>query len=142
MASASTTEVFPCSVDEFYKIVTDYESYPLFLDEVKDLKIIEKKEEKVLVEYGVNVIKKFKYKLWMDHSKPNQVHWIFAGGDIFKRMQGSWELSDEAGKTRAVYKVDADFGMFVPSPITKGLISANLPNMISSFHARIKEVYG
>tara|TARA_B100001248_G_scaffold59027_1_gene40129 strand:+ start:26346 stop:26774 length:429 start_codon:yes stop_codon:yes gene_type:complete len=142
MASASTTEVFPCSVEQLYNLITDYESYPLFLDEVKDLQIIEDQGDKKLVEYTVHVVKKFKYKLWMDHSIANEVHWSFAGGDIFKKMQGSWKLEDEAGQTRAHYEVSADFGIFVPSPITKGLISANLPNMMSSFKARIKEVYG
>jgi coenzyme Q-binding protein COQ10 len=142
MASASTSEIFNCSVEEFYKIITDYDRYPEFLDEVKNCKVVEKQGDKWLVEYQINVIKSFKYSLWMDHSKPNQVSWTFAGGDLFKESKGSWVLENEAGKTRALYTVEAKFSMFVPGPLTKGLIAANLPNMMSAYTRRVKELYG
>ncbi len=142
MASASTSEIFSCTVPEFYKIITDYDKYSEFLDEVKACKVIEKQGDKWLVEYQVSVIKSFKYNLWMDHSKPNQISWTFAGGDLFKESKGSWVLADEAGKTRAQYTVEAKFSMFIPGPITKGLIAANLPNMISAYTRRVKELYG
>lgn len=142
MAAASTSEIFPCTVEEFYKIITDYERYHEFLDEVKSCKILEKQGDKWLVEYQVNVIKTFKYNLWMDHSKPQQVSWTFAGGDLFKESKGSWILTDEAGKTRAQYSVEAKFSLFVPGPLTKGLISANLPNMMSAYTRRVRELYG
>ena len=33
MASAKTSEKFNCTPEEFFKIVSDYEKYPEFLDE-------------------------------------------------------------------------------------------------------------
>lgn len=142
MAAANATEVFNCSVEEFYKIVTDYENYPKFLDEVKACRVIERKDNKVLVEYTINVIKNFSYSLWMDHSKPNEVHWTLGKGDLFKESKGHWILKDEAGKTRADYAIEAKFSLFVPGPITKALISVNLPNMMSAFKKRVTELYG
>ena len=35
MATAETTEVFNCTVEEFFHIISDYEKYPEFLSEVK-----------------------------------------------------------------------------------------------------------
>ena len=35
MASAETTEVFNCTKDEFFKIISDYEKYPEFLDMIE-----------------------------------------------------------------------------------------------------------
>lgn len=142
MASASTSEVFNCTPAEFFKIVTDYPSYSQFLSEVKSCTVVKSEGNRKLVEYQVNVIKSFKYQLWMTETEPSMVSWEFAGGDIFKTMKGHWKIEDQAGKSKVTYYVEATFGMFVPGPITKALLDVNLPNMISSYHKRIKQLYG
>lgn len=143
MASAETTEVFNCSQEEFFKIISDYEKYSDFLTEVKSCKVVDTKGNKKLVEFSVSVIKSFSYRLWMTEEAPNKISWVFDSGDIFKLSNGIWELSDAGdGKVQAKYAVEAKFKGFVPSPIAKGLVSVNLPNMINSYHKRIKEVYG
>lgn len=142
MASANATEVFNCSNAEFFKIISDYERYPEFLSEVSSCKILETNGNKKLVEYSVSVIKTFRYTLWMTEVEPTSVSWDFAGGDMFKTSSGSWLLKEEAGKTRASYTVEATFKGFVPGPIAKGLIEVNLPNMMSSYHKRVKQLYG
>lgn len=142
MAKASTTEVFNCTPEQFFKIISDYETYPEFLAEVKDCRVVKVEGQRKLVEYHVQVVKSFKYSLWMTETAPNSITWEFASGDIFKTSVGSWKLEDEAGKTRATYSVEATFGMFVPGPIANALVSVNLPNMISSYHKRVKQLYG
>lgn len=142
MAKASTTEVFNCTPEQFFKIISDYETYHEFLAEVKQCKVIKVEGQRKLVEYNVQVVKSFKYSLWMTESPPSGITWEFASGDIFKTSVGSWKLEDEAGKTRATYSVEATFGMFVPGPIANALVSVNLPNMISSYHKRVKQLYG
>lgn len=142
MAQAKTTEVFNCTVAQFYKIIADYEKYPQFLGEVKACKVLKTEKNKKLVEYSVSVIKSFKYCLWMTESEGSGITWEFASGDIFKTTKGFWKLEDKAGKCQATYSVDATFGVFVPSPIANALVSVNLPNMVSSYHKRIKQLYG
>ena len=65
MASAETTEVFNCSPEQFFALISDYNKYPEFLSEVSDCQVVETKEDRKLVEYSVNVVKKFKYRLLM-----------------------------------------------------------------------------
>lgn len=142
MAKAQTTEVFNCTPSQFFKIVSDYEKYPQFLSEVKSCKVIKTEGKKKLVEYGVSVVKSFKYQLWMTEVEDKSIHWEFASGDVFKTMKGFWKIEEEAGKCRATYSVEASFGMFVPGPIANALVSVNLPNMMSSYHKRVKQVYG
>jgi coenzyme Q-binding protein COQ10 len=142
MASASVSDVFNCSVTEFYKIISDYEKYPQFLSEVKECHVIESQGNRKLVEFHISLIKTFKYSLWITENDGKGINWVFAKGDIFKQLDGNWKLSDEAGRTRAEYAVEAKMGMFVPGPIAKGLIEVNLPNMMSSYHKRVKELYG
>jgi ribosome-associated toxin RatA of RatAB toxin-antitoxin module len=142
MAEASTTDVYNCSVEEFYKIISDYEKYHEFLAEVKGCKVLKEDGGRKLVEYTVSVVKEFKYRLWMTEEPPNKISWVFESGDMFKSSIGSWELKDEAGKTRATYAVEAKFNMFVPGPIAKALVSVNLPGMVSAYKKRVKELYG
>ena len=142
MAKASTTEVFNCTPEQFFKIISDYEKYHEFLSEVKQCKVLKTEGNRKLVEYNVQVMKSFKYTMWMTETQNQSITWEFAGGDVFKTSSGSWKLENEAGKTRATYSVEATFSMFVPGPIANALVSVNLPNMMSSYHKRVKQVYG
>lgn len=142
MASAQATEVFNCSVEQFYAIISDYEKYPQFLKEVNSCKIVQTSGNKKLVEFHINVIKTFKYQLWLTENSNQEVTWELSSGDMFKTNKGYWKLQDEAGKCRATYFVDASFSLFVPGPVAKALVSVNLPAMMSSYHKRVAELYG
>lgn len=142
MAGAQTVETFNCTPEQFFAIVSDYEKYPQFLQEVKACKVLKAEGERKLVEYNVSVIKTFTYSLWMAEQRPNKISWQLASGDIFKTSAGSWEIADVGGKTKATYSVEATFGVFVPGPIAKALVNVNLPTMMAAYHKRVKELYG
>jgi len=142
MAQAQTTELFDCTPEEFFKVVSDYESYPEFLDEVKKCQVIQTNGNKKLVEFTISLVKEFSYRLWLTEEPPYKITWTLESGDFFKVSDGSWALEEEAGKTRATYTLDTQFKVFVPGPIAKGLVNVNLPNMMSSYQKRIKELYG
>ncbi len=142
MAAASTTEIFPCTPEQFFAIVSDYEKYPEFLSEVKSCKIIKSEGERKLVEFTVSVIKSFTYRLWMSEVAGKKVSWVLDSGDLFKTSTGSWVLEDMGGKTKALYSVDATFKVFVPGPVAKALVNVNLPNMMKAYQERVKKKYG
>jgi coenzyme Q-binding protein COQ10 len=142
MAAASTTETFPCTPEQFFAIVADYEKYSEFLSEVKSCKIIRTDGRKKLVEFQVSVMKTFTYRLWITEEKPNRLSWTLDSGDLFKTSVGSWELNEVDGKTQAKYAVDATFKIFVPGPIAKALVNVNLPNMMNAYKQRVKLKYG
>ncbi len=142
MAKTTHTEVFNCSLQQFYDLVSDYEKYPEFINEVKSVEIVKTEGNTKHVQYEVSVIKTISYTLETTENPPNEIHWSFTKGDLFKKMSGSWILSEEAGKCRAEYTIDAEFGVFVPGPITRTVQTVNLRSMMSAFHKRIQEVYG
>lgn len=142
MAAASTTETFPCTTDQFFRIISDYESYPQFLSEVMSCKVLKSEGERKLVEFSVSVIKSFTYRLWMTEQPGKKISWELDSGDLFKTSSGSWVLEDLNGKTKAHYAVDATFKVFVPGPVAKALVNVNLPNMMKSYQERVKKIYG
>ncbi|NQZ01076.1 MAG: SRPBCC family protein [Bdellovibrionales bacterium] len=141
MASAETKELFDCTPEQFYDVVSDYESYPKFLDEVQACRVVERDGNRALVEFKVKVVKEFTYRMWITEDKPKGISWVFESGDIFKVSNGSWKLEDHQGKCQAHYAVEAKFKVFVPGPIAKALVNNNLPNMMKSYQSRIREVY-
>ena len=143
MAEAKHTEVFNCSPQEFYKLVTDYEKYPEFLSDVKACKVLKSEPGAKLVEYKVSVIKAITYQLKTKEVEPSSVSWTFAGGDVFKSMSGSWTIEEApGGKCKCTYAVEGSFKIFVPGPVASTLLNVNLPAMMAAYHKRIKTVYG
>lgn len=143
MTEVRQSEVFDCSVEQFYQIITDYEKYPEFLTEVSDCQILQEKAEKKLIEYKIHIIKSFAYRLWMTENKAlHAIEWTFAGGAIFKSNNGSWHLKEQAGKCHATFHLACRFKIFIPGAITKSLLQSHLPNMMASYHKRVKELYG
>lgn len=140
MPSADRTEVFDVEINKIYDTLVDYESYPEFVDGVKSINVLECDEEGALVEYSLNLIKKFKYTLKLEHKRPNQISWSFDSGDLFKKNSGSWELKDLGdGKTEVAYKLELEIKGFVPGAIVKKLAASSLPAMMESYHQRAKE---
>lgn len=142
MAQVNHVEVFNCSPEEFFNILVDYEKYPEFLKEVKSCKILETTPEYKIVEYKISVVKDITYVNKHYETRPTEVKWAFEKGDLFKTMKGGWRLEDMGGKTKATYVVAAEFGVFVPGMIIKGVLAANLPAMMSAYHKRVKDLYG
>lgn len=142
MADVKHTEVFNCTPDQFFDLLIDYEKYPEFLSEVKECKVIEDEGATKKVKYQVSVVKTINYVLQLTEDRPKEVAWSFVDGDLFKKMSGHWKLTDEGGKTKAEYYVDAAFGMFVPKPMIKTVLSANLPAMMKAYHKRVDALYG
>ena len=142
MASVETQEIFDCSMEEFYEIITDYDSYGDFLADVKSCEVIDEEDDFKIVEYEVNVVKTFNYQLKMFENGTDQVTWELHSGDLFKKSNGSWHLEEQDGKTLAKYKIEAEFKVFVPGPVAKMVLNVNLPNMMKAFKKRVAEVHG
>jgi coenzyme Q-binding protein COQ10 len=141
VAKVETTEVFQTPIENIYNVITDYESYPEFVDGVSSINILEQDENGARVEYALNLIKKFTYVIKLTHLKPNQVQWEFESGDIFKKNNGSWNLTDIGnGETEVKYNLDIEFKGFAPKAVVNKLVSGNLPKMMSQYHERAKNL--
>lgn len=142
MAQATTKATFNCTAEEFFKLISDYEKYPEYLTEVKDVKVTKTSGNTKEMEYSVSLIKSFKYKLRVEEKPSKEIQFQFIGGDVFKTMKGSWIIKPKGEQCEVDYTVEATFGMLIPDSVAKPLVSANLPMMIENIKKRIKKVYG
>lgn len=137
MAGASKSIVINAPMDKVFKIIGDYEHYPEFLPEAKEVKTSGRKGGQVDVHYKVEVMKTIKYTLRMNEQPPNKVTWTFVEGEFMKDNQGSWVLEDAGeGKTKATYSVEMKLGALVPGSIVKALVETSLPKMLDAFKKR------
>lgn len=141
MPSANREEVFDAPIDKVYEVIVDYASYPEFVEGVSDVKVIEQDEKGALVEYSLNMIKKFTYRLRLSHERPHTVTWAFDSGDIFKVNRGHWKLKDLGdGKTQVDYEVELEVKVFAPNAIINKLATKSLPAMLEAYHKRAKSL--
>lgn len=124
-----------------YDVVWDFEKYPDFLKDVKSVDVDAKKAKTCQVTYHVEVIKKIAYTIDLIGTPHTKIEWTFVKGDIMKDNRGSWEFEEiKKGLTKAIYKIDVKFPIFVPSSVTKALVGKNLPAMLENFKKRIESL--
>lgn len=129
--------------EKFFKVISDFESYPEFVPEVKKVKILERAENTVKAEFEVFLIKTIKYALVLNLKPPSELSWTLLEKGFFKQNDGSWELKpiEKGKKTEATYTVELSFGMLVPKPIITMLTSQQLPQMLKRFKERAETLF-
>ena len=141
MAKADIEKTFQVPIETLYACIIDYDSYPDFVAGVSGIKVLESNDQGARVEYSLNMIKTFSYVLKMTHERPHKIAWELEGGDIFKKNQGSWNLSDRGDNTTDVkYELEVDFNGFAPKAIINKLVANNLPSMMEQYESRAKSL--
>lgn len=126
-----------------YEVISDYEKYPEYLSESKNVVINSKNGSSAEVTYTIEVIKKISYTLKMVGTPSKKISWKLIKGDLMKKNEGHWIFEEiKKGVTKAVYTLDIELGLFVPGIITKKLIGSNLPSMLKAQKERIEDIYG
>lgn len=141
MTNLTKTEIYPIPIEKFYQVITDYESYPEYMDGVDSTRIIQQTEQSALVEYSLNIIKRLTYRLQLAHAPPQRVSWVLDSGDLFKKNEGAWELQDLGdGRTQVTYTLDVEFKFMIPKIIVNKVIKHSLPALFANVSARAKNL--
>jgi len=136
MPGASSSITINTPIKVIYDVVTDFETYPEFLPETREVEIIKKNAKSAQVEFTIKLIKTIRYMLDYKLTPPKKVVWSYVEGD-FRDCSGSWVFTEQGkGVTEATYTVDVEFGLFVPKKITEMLVGRNLPVLMNSFKER------
>ena len=140
MPGASSSITMNVPAKKIYEVVTDFESYPEFLPETREVEIIKKNTKSAQVEFTIKLIKTIRYMLDYKLTPGKKVSWTFVEGD-FRDCSGSWSFKETGkGVTEATYEVDVEFGLFVPKKITEMLVGKNLPVLMKNFKDRAESL--
>lgn len=127
--------------EDFFKVITAYEHYPSFLDEMEEVKVISRTGTTAEVQFTVQLIKRVTYTLLLTESAPNAVSWRLKEGP-FKVSTGSWALEElNDGSTRALYEIEVKVAAFVPKSVSSRIVGKTVPALLASFKARAESLY-
>lgn len=121
-------------IQTVYQVITDFENYPRFLNEMKSSKVVWCDDSKMEVQFHLFLIKEIKCTLLFELDPPHEIHWSLKHGEMMKTNDGFWalkELSDNL--TEAKYGIDVTLGLWVPKAITETLIEKDLPKTLRAF---------
>lgn len=142
MAVAQKITIMDASVEKIQEVLTDYESYPDFMDGVSNVEILSDDDTSVKAKYSLNIIKKFTYTL--DHKvEPGKISWSFVDGDIFSVNEGTWTLKDLGdGTTEVTYDIEIEIKikMMGVGMITKKLVKTSLPGLMREIEQRAQDL--
>ncbi len=130
------------SMEALKRVVLDFEKYPEFLPEVVGAKSIGALQKGIQeVEFEIEVIKRFRYRLQFDLTKPNEVRWRLVESNFFTANEGAWLLTPSSKKkTEVKYELEVGVKFLVPGFISKKLTQVSLPKLLDSFEARAEEM--
>jgi uncharacterized membrane protein len=119
--------------DRCFDVAVDFESYPEWLRDVKEAKVLEYDDERrgKRVEYRAAALgKSVRYVLEYDYSEaPTAFSWKLVEGDLVRRLDGSYRFEPEgASSTRVHYDLVVDLAVPLPGLVKRraaGLIMGN-----------------
>jgi len=146
MASVVFKEVvIDVPVERFFDLLLDYERYPEFVPNLKSCRVKAASPHKD-IEYELDLgIRRIRYTLRHVEERPRRIAWSLVTGDMMKVSNGSWDLSDEQGKTRARYSVEIQVAkpplipQVIVDRVSDELTRVQLPRTLEAFKRRAEK---
>lgn len=109
--------------DRCFDVAVDFESYPEWLRDVKEAKILEVDEEGrgLRVEFRAAALgKSIRYVLEYDYADaPGSFSWKFVEGDMLRRLDGTYRFEPEGAATRVFYDLAVELAMPLPGLVKR-----------------------
>jgi uncharacterized membrane protein len=110
--------------DRCWDVAVDFESYPEWVRDVKDVKILERDEEGRgrRVEYRAAALgKSIRYVLEYNYADaPGSFSWKFVEGDMLRQLDGTYRFeADGATSTRVHYQLAVELSVPLPGLVKR-----------------------
>ena len=101
-----------------FDVAVDFESYPEWVRDVKEAKILETDDEGrgTKVEYRAAALgKSIRYVLEYDYAaSPEAFSWRFVEGDMLRRLDGTYRFEPDGDSTRVHYDLAVELAVPLP----------------------------
>jgi ribosome-associated toxin RatA of RatAB toxin-antitoxin module len=115
---ASEDTLIEASSETVMDIITDFEAYPEWVDNMKDVEIRDTDEQgrARAVWYHVDVrVMDIEYVLGYEYHGDDRLTWSLVEGDQVRQLDGEYRLEPEGeGRTRVHYALEVDVAFPVP----------------------------
>jgi ribosome-associated toxin RatA of RatAB toxin-antitoxin module len=129
---------------ELMAIVADLEAYPDWLEDVKEVEILEHGSDgmpaasRMTVDVSIRVVS---YELDYEYDGDNRMAWVSRPGGDVRHIEGSYAFEpDEDGGTIATYTLAVDPGFPVPGFLLKRVAKHVTAQALDGLKARAEDV--
>lgn len=109
--------------EKCWEIALDFERYPEWAKDVKDVKVVERDDEGrgSQVEFRAAAMgRSVTYTLGYDYSEaPTAFSWELVKGDLMKRLDGTYRFDPDEGGTRVTYELSVDLALPLPGLVKR-----------------------
>ncbi len=119
LEEASARMMIKASSTRCFEVVVDFERYPEWAGEVKDVEILERDEQGRALRVGYRAAamgRTTHYVLRYDYSQaPRRLSWVLTEGDIMRKLDGTFDFDPIDDQTDVTYDLIVDLQVPVPS---------------------------
>jgi coenzyme Q-binding protein COQ10 len=137
MPKAEQQVVINAPIDRVFDIIVDYERYPEFLPDMRQVQLLSRNDGVSVVSFELELIMRIGYTLRLVEDKPTSVQWTLDKAKMMSSNEGGWKLEDlGGGKTRATYGLEIKLRGLIPKSVSSRLIGTTLPDTLQRFKTR------
>lgn len=123
------------SVDDCFKVLTDFEDYPRWSSPITSCKVLTRHPDGLAqrVEFLLDMtVKTIRYVLEYTYDRPRGATWKLVEGDV-KDVEGQYTFEAAGGKTTATCTQAIDLGFWLPGFIKKPFEQKALRDSVEEF---------
>ena len=122
-----------------YDTVGDFESYPSWLEEFKEVEVLETRDDGwahrvryVLSSMGISITMVLEYTYTDD-----RVEWRLVEGDMMSKNDGAYQMADNGdGTTALTYELEVETSVPLPSMVRKRIARKTVTDSLKAIKAR------
>jgi ribosome-associated toxin RatA of RatAB toxin-antitoxin module len=146
MADKATERmVMRASPERLYETVLDFESYPQWAADIKQVTVLERDDEGrgLVVSWRAAAFgRSTSYTLRYDYGDaPKEVSWVLDHGDITSKLDGAYvfEPSDGGNSTEVTYVLEAELKIPLPGFVKRRAESRIISTALKELRARVEQ---
>ncbi len=136
MPRAEEQVLIDAPIEKVFSIITDYERYPEFLSDMKEVVVVSRHDGVAVVRFELELIMRVSYTLRLVEDAPRGVSWTLEDAKMLAENTGGWTLVEEGGRTRATYALEVKLRGLIPKSVSTRLLGTTLPQTLQQFKAR------
>jgi len=136
MPRAEQQVVIDAPVEKVFAVITDYERYPEFLPDMKEVTVLDRNDGVAKVRFELELVMRVSYTLRLVETPPLGLAWTLEEAKMMVENVGGWTLEREGNRTRATYALEVKLRGLIPKSVSTRLLGTTLPQTLERFKAR------
>ncbi|MHC4780292.1 MAG: SRPBCC family protein [Planctomycetota bacterium] len=139
MPEFSKTLTIEAGQDTVWNAITNFGSYPQFIQELKEAEVEVEGEEEVTVQFTLVLpIRKVTYRLKYALTAPTRLAWEMVDSNTLTKNSGEWGLAGGGDSTSVTYRHEIGFPAWMAWAVSDSDFEKEMEKTLQKFKAHIE----